>query len=1344
MATSITVFDIVEDEVVLNKSQKQLEYEDLGASAKIASHHFSTLLEIDEYLEQKEKPKSNISSILLKYVLQYCAPIVTTSVDGKFSISLQHEQPTMCVLDGKNAIIPADKQFHVVGIKIPNIFIRHYSFYKLSHFDKMSDKDLFTSGLYGLYDLDTLKYTQQRESFTHPGKPEIEELQNKDTDDIIIFTNEAQVMSIVNKIILYIDFIESFYNINFPIISLDITLEEFKNPNTKWQIINGKIVSGKDDVKAIPTKGPVAMKDFSPKLLDILNNIQPSKFGKSFYFDILFMLDKNKLVHTYHIGNSIGVDDPIFKKEYAELKDQIDYTAEYDKQVQAAHVYYNNMSRMRIIAFNKYGIKDLAALDDKQRKIVELEHKKTELAMDESTNEVQKLFYRLQKTFHDLKSDRLKEALTAIEKSISKADLNKDLLLQGGACPHLYHYGKQLLEDFGKPWANTNIKNNVISKYSLPQTTSGYYCKICGEKLSDFDTATSLVFTGEKGSIGMSAMEDDPIQTMIWKEAMYIVSANVRFKEPIPIKPLVSSIANGLRSIISNEESKLYRSKTTSADSIRDTLNLYASIYIYAALCAIMVSNPGKMLFARDKPQDMREKEKRMEAIETRRPINNRKIDEKDKFGVSEDVDYSADNSDNDEPIIDYNSDTEFPKEFPKEHVVSAAGERTRRIKNKKYHRYAVGGKVILTDNVKKAESHIIKNALILLIISKDAIISRLKHVSIPIIRNIFGTAYKWAITHAKPINIESAQAGSTEDPIAQQAFYSYLHYSLQLNSFSNKLSSTPNIDDVNTLLGRDKDQLIQDLVEKNIDIYADVKPVEQWHFPPKIGRSPEYQKFFDRYTYLSYLSMYEFIHNKLYRLSYMPPDIQIREHLDKFKPLLDDEFKVRMQMAKDKLKPMLELKLISNIMWKYNRFKSSELDLAQHYCLTGENHKIGSYLYSMPNTTGITEITKADITEWLDKKDNDKINKFNKMTLVNERCSRCKKTIRDATSTDKSDKALANMFKKIDDILAFYQYFESRCPKGNLHDIVNNKCNKCGFITDHIKTVDIEFYNKYADQFKKILIEQQRLTIKSLEHIKETKPVDITKKPEKYIFSLKKTARWSQLANIKYNIIANVGLSEGIKYEDIEKSKIDPSKEPYSFRTRSLKLKGYIRQILRDYSLLVNHEQLVELPLSLKEIVTSQKNVDLNNFIKLMPKFDKFTEVEAKYQYVYNDSEYANFLQEYLATLISDLGEIESEKYKPLATLLIKYFTTRIIDQDKMMSKSTPVYYIKRDITGIESATEDEVLVSGDEYNTRQEFSEKEDISGIEDNAIESNEENTFDLEGMDVENVEDIYEVD
>lgn len=235
MSLEITIFDVPEQELVINKTQKQLDYEELIKQTGIDQTHIWSMYEMSELESVSQRPRSTLPSIMLKYIIQYCMPILAKPDNNRYTVSLQNEDRIFAVLNDKLTAVPANDQFKVIGIKIPSLFIKTYNKFALVHYDHVSDVDLSLSGRYGLVDFQTMNFTQQRESFTHPGLPNIGE-------DKVIFTSDAHVLQICNILLDYINFIEQYYKINYPLLRYDLVEPAMLLvASDQWRVINGVV-----------------------------------------------------------------------------------------------------------------------------------------------------------------------------------------------------------------------------------------------------------------------------------------------------------------------------------------------------------------------------------------------------------------------------------------------------------------------------------------------------------------------------------------------------------------------------------------------------------------------------------------------------------------------------------------------------------------------------------------------------------------------------------------------------------------------------------------------------------------------------------------------------------------------------------------------------------------------------------------------------------------------------------------------------------------------------------------------------------------------------------------------
>ena len=579
METEIVIFDIPTRDEIVNKSQKELEYDDLKKNTKIPPFHLLNFYEIEQLEETRKIPESNMVSILCNFLLQYCIPIITHDVKD-FHVSLQYKSIIEAITkNGAKIAIPNNVQFKVIGIKLPTIFMMRYDINNFAYNNFLNNTDISNGGHFGLYDQYTYKYTQQRENLTKPGF-----IYN--FNDKILFLDNDDTIKKCKELIKYVHFVESYYNQNILTLYLD-----FKTLPYKPEFMNDGFKSWK-----------IAKSEkYSADVLSEIEKYSNFKFGTSLDMDVEVALDSHHLDKVYNIGKNIGTDSSMFIKNLKKKKEELDNMTEINKQMNEGYVKKLEVIKKQIIAYHKYKITDLDILDQKQLKIIDLEYKKMSnflQASDKDNKNGQALFYQLRKSFSDVDSERIKETLTKIENLFSDKELEGDDLLSGGLCPHVYHFGKILYKNFGKIQMMIIVRDYMIERYSLPSSAFGYFCKICGEQIAESDTTAIPKFVALKDNID----SEDKLSDLLWKEAVYIITTYVKFTIPVPIKPLINSLVSGLRNKLAEEEIKLIKSKTTTTDNVKDTLNLYASIYIFASLCAIMINNPGKITFGREKP----------------------------------------------------------------------------------------------------------------------------------------------------------------------------------------------------------------------------------------------------------------------------------------------------------------------------------------------------------------------------------------------------------------------------------------------------------------------------------------------------------------------------------------------------------------------------------------------------------------------------------------------------------------------------------------------------------------------------------------------------------------------
>jgi len=1285
MSVEIKIFDIPEEELDVKAQQKQFEYEEVKKLGLIDDYHFDNFSKIDELLKNTSIPITNISTILLKWLLKYLKPIIT--YDDEFSIPVQFDLP-ITVIDKKNnkLTIETNKQFNVIGLTTDYNFVYHTN--KLNHYEHVDDYILYVTGRYGIIDMETEKFTQERALFISPSKI------NKE----VMFNSDKQALIEINKLIVYITHIHNYYFNTYGF--LYKTTKYIKPDNA------GKNPSKKID---FDKKGKMT---FSHELLNLLNGVQQSKFGKSFYYDPLFMLVNNKILKLYHIAELLGTDNKKFKELYDEMQHSVEYDKKYQQEIKQAYAYFNKIASMKAIADKKYGL-DISKLTETQKKTVELEYNK--ISLQEKDNS----FYKSLLFSINANDKKLLEKNVKFLEHNFASEIKKVAVLDNGVCPHLYWKSRLTLDNFGKSNANIIIREYLISNYALPYDINGYFCKICGEKMANVDLALSLSVSGEQYNVTL----DDPLQTLIWKEAMFIIATNIKFGEPIPIKPLVNSIASSLRPVIASEEAKIYKNKTANIQGINDILNLYSSIYIFACLVALIVNNPGVLYFAKD-TEDKKEKAKNIE-IQTEEKLKKSRERFVEKLRKSPFIDNENKNTENKDNInspfvenvnINKSPFVEGGEGFDEFYGISS--DKNINIGSdydgvEPHHYYTEGGnskkirglsKRKRGGETKRDEVYIYKTGLVLLIVTKEVIINKLKNMSIDMVKSIFAKAYQWATKYIKPIQVNEEKVEKLKD-FSYDQFYNYIYYMKKLNYYNAK-ADMPKYNSKD-ILGKQESELIDNIKNNDEGLYDNVEQVKKVNY---------YGDWRDDYYYMSYNNVYEYYKKNIYKQFRVPTNILVNEFYDEIQEKSKDlEDKMRVYIKKKLAKPILNIKQKNDFAWIYNNFDYKKIDLGKHFCVTGEYHKVGSFIYSDGKTE--LELKNSDVKKWLEENNKEELDKFKNYKIINERCSNCKKLIREKLNKNKE---LEELFEKKDNISAFYQYYINRCPKGNLHEIENNKCSKCGIDLEYTKSYNEEYYNKYINDFKKIEKEKRIVTINSINEIQKmisAKPEE--KKKQEYTYSLKNLAEWGKLLGYSYNSLVNIGLSEGFNYADIEQSKINPSKEKYSYKTRSTKLKAYILYCIRTFNIISRANKISTIPDDIKEFISKQKKENIDKYSQ--KSLDDFISFDDKYKFSINDENYCNFLLEHLAGIMIKLQDID----------LIKFLTNKILDNEKFVSKPKPFFY-KDEITAMENASEDESIVS---------------VEDIDRESIQlSDEEETKDInfEDYDVENADDVWELD
>lgn len=582
--------------------------------------------------------------------------------------------------------------------------------------------------------------------------------------------------------------------------------------------------------------------------------------------------------------------------------------------------------------------------------------------------------------------------------------------------------------------------------------------------------------------------------------------------------------------------------------------------------------------------------------------------------------------------------------------------------------------------NVESEEQKNIRAALMLILISKEPVIRKVPFITTNIVKEMFNEAYTWAKKYSRPIHQVDKTKTIDNNNLTENSFMRYYET-------RNKMKNLP------LTMEEYFSNEIKTIIKNKGNIYKNIK------IPSEIPND---------YMELSWYTTAIQFKNEFISESVIPLSDKRVEFANIFSKIIEiDKLISKRVMYYTSVFKLLEKDYTNYI--KYHDFEHINPNKAKFFCKDGNLHKVGSYLYFVDGKE--VEYTRAEIINWIKNNDLDKINKFKDAKLLEEICSLCKARITSIAKSDKFEEELEKIFERSIIIEAFYIYYEIRCPEGNLHEINNLECKKCKFKEEFIKNKNTDYYNKYI----KLYLDSKTLQKESefnyiLDNInKKLSPIEFKKVEWK--FSLNNVNEWSKITGVKYNILVNIGLTEGRNFNEIEQGLIDPSKEEYDYVTRSINIKNHIINIIRIYNQIFNKD-INTLSKQLQEIINKEPiPKKLHNF--------NFISEYINYKMSLSEENYVNYLLEYLAEIILTIEKRE----EPIFKKIYKYFTTIIVDYERILSK--PPRYISDTKDNNSSSSED--ITENDTAATN----------------IDSEDSGTF-KNNYDVENINEIYEED
>ena len=1289
MSSNIIVFKPPETNVIINKTEREIQYELFTKKASISSHHFASFMEMERI--EDININSTIPSILIKSILSYCKPIIKTmpiftvksktvnifnqkaekpeeiKVEKYYNIAMQLEHPIEVKyeydtkFDEKNKIhnliIPKYETFRIIGVELPKKIVKNVDNSFLNYISELSNIDILSSGVYGLQDFQHYIYAQSRINNITPIEV---------TSGSIYFKSDDDTRHKIRVIKNYLKYIDSFYKKNIYMLYRYIQIEPFIHQIKKYEnlynIFNPEFYK----------KKPEFNQTISNKIAKIIN----VRLGDT-EASIDFTFSHNHIFELVHRIRLLGDTNPLSKK----LLQDLDLSQTYEKTMtEFKKIHFQKkleFAKRKAIAYNKFKITNMDNLTESQDKIITLEFNKLEkyYSTVSKHNEdfaiADSLYWAIGNGKTKLIKDRLAklESVVKIPNDLTKlTEMLQNFSKVNIICPHIISKAQFMIKPsqdevtkYGK------LRDFLISVFSLPVDEEGYYCKICGELIAEADEEDTMKYV--LGKRVTFVIENDRLKNQIWMEVSHIMTAYVKFKNAVNYKAIITSITNTIRPEMGSIESSLVKIKSNSKDSIKDLMSIYITIYAFAIVVQMINKNYGNITFS---------------------------------F----------------RPDGEKSSKTSKSAESPMIETAESPMIETKKTK---------GG------NAKTGQlrlQNIINNALFLILRIKNITINNINSISIDSIKPILIKAYKWA---AK-LESETTVKNDTKDPSSMffnDNIYEYIDYAINISKHytKNNTNNTKNINkndtkknSVKDVLGRDLETITQDFKE-NKGIYSTAIIPDDWSE--------------SRYKNGSLKYMVEYIKDKYYDKNSVPYSLELAELNKKYEYVkIDEKNSIKIQKRKD-LRPFIKLDLLDNYMIKFNNFKPENVKIEKFYDNDGIKHKFSILLYQFANNKGILsgakkEYYKNDIIELYKSQEVKKINELRRMFIIDMRCSICK-----VLFSQVKNNSIEKAIEKIDNVKTFYKYYENRCPNGELHDFQirieknkTNSCSKCGITSDDVISNNKKFYDKYSSKFEKML------------EYKNTIDKDLIKGKNKDISTKSKFPEWkinnspmleiAKIFKIKYNVWINLGLTINQKFSHIESEKINPSanSDNETIKLRILQLHNYFLYVIRIFYNIKNYDITTFLQYELKHIL--QKNKVRNLREKLI---DIDTSILTKFNYYRSTADpfiTANFMLYSISATIIDIHKSLKKSEVNVTEEIVMYIINSIIDSEKILANP--------DLTKFSSAIVatnvidiDETAAESDNDNDIQNESANEESDA--DNDQVDVEQGDFDINDIDIE---------
>lgn len=820
-------------------------------------------------------------------------------------------------------------------------------------------------------------------------------------------------------------------------------------------------------------------------------------------------------------------------------------------------------------------------------------------------------------------------------------------------CPHVRD-----LNELEKSRKTDDEIRAFINKYADVPIDSQFYCKICGEPISDDSSLEGTVAFAE-GQVEDYHYADDELRDFIWQEASNLVR---NFTETSGVQTnkftnkFIGTVVSSVYEFIFAIEKKLIKSKTSSIDEIRNKKKLFTVIYVMALLVKIVNENSSRLRFVANK-RNSNDAKTKISGVFEKIPVGK-------LLGMALNIIVSSQN------IL----------------ITKVEGMSNTVVQNSLLKAFKVIDTLLGKTVVPQIKDEEIITTLLLDPLYRY-IISAHVFIEVSGKSNVVGDKAVTAFKKLKDSYLDPKV--SLGKDIKEMEKSTYVFEGIKEPKFDMKFVEL-----------FDK---ITDLSKTDLNSnFSDKNPVDA---------------LYTGYWIKSFLHTFEYIHSRMYIHPLWKVDIledadetlrievnkPYQEYFDKGKKLAKSERVLFDLMLYYKMRTYHVLPFVTNS--EFITDKDPNKYLAQKYgdhLNTKFNFKLG---FEEPKKVGFhfhkwdiivydtnngkKAFTLKDIGKKTEEENADK-----KPWHVDDiYCSICfypKSTITATYVEKKIDPVELLENNQIQD--SFYNFYSNQCPAlsgkpENLHEFNSKEtCSKCGYIKgDHSNT----YFTKWLPVFKKdVLVEDEKgdelkptdwTDVKMPQSIENPKIGDDIKKWKYNPNVITEVANATHgivekkflIKNIKkpayYNLWLNLGLSQSLDFDDLMSGKSTPYKDItlLNSKIRETQIGNYIYKLMVDYNTLKNHKNLTLSP-EMKELITPE-------LLKVLDKLPDFTtDFNTGYNQLkrsYYTPEDAHYLSEWV---LEFLCKTILKIYKAAKEIgpFLAFYIGEIFDSEKNISK--------------------------------------------------------------------------